>query len=623
MGRDTPADYAAFYKQLAGKNLSTNPIEKYRSVIGLDRGILDALPSVLPSIEFLVEKLDELLRGIVRAVTGVVGGGLANLEEWVLGIPVLGDILAIIKKVITGEGDIELPPIMQGASNFLRNLERMLGQLIDIFNGVVVTPINNAIAGVVEWFAGLLGFRKNTSEKVTAVENDVNNQGTIVQGVQRDVETISDDLVDKAQIGDLPNNIPMWQTANPLEDPSFPRIMLNKNPKWVNTRTEDGGGGTHWHGVAVRTDPFYQPSKGVMELAFIRIPRNRKYNTVGIIVGAQTNPCPLYLAVYQMDNSGSLDIIWPSRDISSLINPGNKSEVRIDMDFSQLAEGGQYFAVGVLQAGSGNVRDLAGVEMDSISAPVGVFPPKANAISQGGLTSPPERVTSGQLNFNASTWIPWACLGQKLEEGAKKRLYYRDLFDRPNGPLGVDWAVRGEISVVNGCATTVTNGQSSALWVQPLNYDDHAVSATIGTSTANLSLLTLRGNNIFTRGLCFAFSNAYAALYRCVGVNQYEEIPGTALGYGLPTGTRIELSAIGNTYVVTLDGTERLAWTDVNNTVPTGPGYRFVGTGMYRGFFVSSPELREWSARDLPAPSEQAWPGTDVYPSRLSYPSEG
>ncbi|NKZ71982.1 hypothetical protein GTA09_21385 [Rhodococcus hoagii] len=292
---------------------------------------------MLPSIEFVVEKLDELIRSIVRAITGAVNGGLHNLEEWALSVPILGDIVAIIKKVITGEGDIELPPILQGASDFLHNVDRMLGQLIDVFNG---RPGRDADQrrhrGVIDWFAGLLGFRKNTSETVDKLDNTVTNQGTIVRGVQGDVTKVKNDLVDKASIADVPNDLPMWQSLNPLEDASFPRIMLNRNVKWVQRPNRERWRQHHWHGIAVRTAPFYAPSLGVMELGFIRVPRSRTYNTVGVVVDNSASRPPASTSRLPTARQRRAVARTVHRDVSGLVT-ASKYELRIELGESVIA----------------------------------------------------------------------------------------------------------------------------------------------------------------------------------------------------------------------------------------------------------------------------------------------
>lgn len=624
MADATPAEYAAKYKQLAGKNLPNNPVDKYRSILGINGGILDALPGVIPSIEFVVEKLDELIRSIVRAVTGAVNGTIHNIEEWALSVPILGDIIALIKKVITGEGDVELPPILQGASDFLHNVDRMLGQLIDVFNGVVVTPINNAIAGVIDWFAGLLGFRKNTSEKVTTIENDVSNQGTIVRGVQGDVSGFKNDLVDKASISDVPNDLPMWQSMNPLEDASFPRIMLNRNTKWVNDRTESSGSGTHTHGIAVRNSPFYAPSLGVMELGFIRVPRSRIYNTVGVVVdNSGSSTASLFLAVYRLLDNGSLSLEQYTGNVAGFVT-ASKYELRVELGESVIAEGGEYFAVGVLQAGSGTPRPIAGVEMEDISVPVGTYPKKLNALSPGGLSSPPDLITSGQTNFSFN-WAPWVCLGESIPVNVLPKLSYSDDFERANSSnLGSNWAQRGDIHVTNGAATTTTKGVSSALWVYPLNYNNMSVRARCGTMTDfDYTLLVARGNNTFTRGIGLGINSVGFALVECVGVNQFDKIVGP-IDRTFRTGDLVELQCIDDLFVVLHNGEEIFTWRDAEQRIPIGRSNRFVGMSMSRNVIgISSVELRDWKAQDLGEQHERPWPGNDVYPSRIAYPSEG
>jgi hypothetical protein len=103
------------------------------------------------------------IQQIAEAITGVVGAGIADLEEFVLSIPIVGDIYEVIKKMVTGIGDITLPDILGDSATFLATLNTIVNQILDIINGVIVTPINTAVGGVMDWFQDLLGFNDGTA----------------------------------------------------------------------------------------------------------------------------------------------------------------------------------------------------------------------------------------------------------------------------------------------------------------------------------------------------------------------------------------------------------------------------------------------------------------------------
>src|SRR5699024_1810715 len=83
------------------------------------------------------------LQDVIDTIVGAAGSALSDLAEWVAQIPEMA--------------------------------QRMVNQVIDIFNGLVVTPINDAIQGVIDWWNDLWGFRRDTTEAVQETENTVNN----------------------------------------------------------------------------------------------------------------------------------------------------------------------------------------------------------------------------------------------------------------------------------------------------------------------------------------------------------------------------------------------------------------------------------------------------------------
>ncbi|QDQ97992.1 hypothetical protein [Tomitella fengzijianii] len=509
------------------------------------------------------------LQDVIDTIVGAAGSALEDLADWVANVP---DMIG-----------------------------RMVNQVVDIFNGLVVTPINDAIQGVLDWFRGLLGFRQDTSEQVQETENTVNNQGTIIQG-------ISDDLVDNATLADVPNNLPMWQSLNPLEDPSFPRVMLNRGQK-------DGA--------------WYRPAADRMELAFIRPARSRKYNTIGCIVdNSEDATSDAYLAVYRVMEDGALDLVDVTGNIADTMTAA-RSEVRVQLDEDLMVEAGSYIAVGILQTG-GTTRYLAGLDDENVAVPVGTYPPKINALSAGGTTSPPDTITSGEIDFSQS-WIPWVCLGESIPDTDEQPLSYRDTFDRPDGGLGHDWATRGSFRVLDRKAQLGANpsgGFHTALWVYPLHRDDHQASAIVAKNDTLQApgFVMVRGNNRFTRGMIAYWIQRSSGSWEvglnyATGINTYGRAYPDTPAVTFPANSRVTLRAIGDRYIVTVNGEEVIEHRDTAGHVPIGPANRFVGFGLWAnpaGRYGAP--LEEWSAKDLNRELLE-YPAEDRYPSRLTYPS--
>lgn len=516
---------------------------------------------------------EDQLGEVIDTIVGAVGSGIADLAEWVANVPLM--------------------------------VQKMVNQVVDIFNGVIVTPINNAIQGVIDWWNGLWGFRQETEERREETENTVNNQGVIIRG-------ITDDLVGTAKIDDVPNNLPMWQSLSPLEDPSFPRYAIHTGQK---------------------NGAWYKPDINRMEIAFIRAPRTRTYNRVGCIVDNSVQAGgEMHLVVYRLQDDGSLTLLAQTGDVAATMTAA-RTEVRANLDDDIMAQAGEYLAVGILQIWTRSPdeapRFLAGLESDTIAVPPGTYPPQINALTASGLTEAPDNITSGELDFT-QRWIPWVCLGEAIPDQADRPLSYRDTFDRPDGPIGRNWAQRGRIVVRDRAAALADNaleGPNTAIWVYPLNTDDMQATAHVGLAAGSTdpSGIIVRADNQFARGMICHWKRSGSAyelsLATMEGPHRIQTIEPTRTQYPLQQGDLLQLRAIGDTYIVSVNGYEIIERRDTYPEVPVGPAHRFAGFQMWRRGGSRSPALLDWAVKDLNRELLQ-YPSETRYPSRITFPDE-
>lgn len=95
---------------------------------------------------------------IIEAITGIEDGDPNDI----------GTFFIQLKTLLSG-GTVTSPfPNLVGLA--LPTIQSMVNQISDIFNGLIVTPINAAIQGVKDWFADLVGWRSTTTTNVSAVE---------------------------------------------------------------------------------------------------------------------------------------------------------------------------------------------------------------------------------------------------------------------------------------------------------------------------------------------------------------------------------------------------------------------------------------------------------------------
>lgn len=551
-----------------------------------------------------------------------------QLEEAAQQISLKGDAPDedFVGKIITTIEDLTgidlsiLRGALDGIDSLIGGIQTTLNQIGDIFNNLVVTPINNVVSNVKNWFLNLLGFRSDTSTSLDIVDNDLQNQGTAIVGLATTIDG-------KANYYDIPNNQPYWMTTNPLEDVTFPRADLDNSPKAVNIWGGDNGryvrpvqlniNGTP--DIAVTTEPFYWPIPNTWEIAFIRAPRDRIYNQVSFMLGAPDKTpaaaCKVVVGKMSLQTGkvGDLIPLWQVEDITpSTSNLKHQRVLQLGQDFE--ARAGEPWFVAILQ-GAGSVKPIGGKNLNDIIAPELVFPPKQkasvtfpNAIAAstglGFFGEIPVGIARNELSF-ADNWVPWCSLGEAVVQGAAPALYYDEDFNLPdqNG-YGPAWYTTGQNQgISSGAAVSkgTKDGLRSAQYVFALNYDDQEVE---GQSTGSIdnnapATLFLRTSLNMRSGVGFQFSNSRVELYSFIGGYPSGVVSRKSSNYTVPNGALLRIRAVGNVYTAYVNGDLALSWTDSGNVMPKGSAYRFWGFGVSRSAFFNSSGWGSLTASDI------------------------
>lgn len=116
----------------------------------------------------------------INAITSAFQGDFGPLED-LLGEVIEGfvagftDLKAAFEGTYTGTDSVLLgiQSFVSGKWLGLGNAQTMLQQIADILNGLIVTPINTAVQGVKDWFAGLLGWRTDTDTAVIGTKTAI------------------------------------------------------------------------------------------------------------------------------------------------------------------------------------------------------------------------------------------------------------------------------------------------------------------------------------------------------------------------------------------------------------------------------------------------------------------
>ena len=585
----------------------------------------------------------------------------------------IGVVIGVIKD-LTG---IDLHDLFTTVDGWIQTgidtLQRIVGQILDIFNGIVITPINAFIQGVKDWFHGIFapgkgGFAEtqkqaidfNSQEVQQAMDNSAAAAGVAAaaesQAIIADqkIADLTPVIGSKANVDEVPKNVPGWNSLNPLEDVSFPRTDLVPLPTIVNGTTswEYGGENTthrHDHNATITwVEPVYSQPAGRIDWVYINCTRKRIYNTITFAVGPRpSNPGWFIVALYKMDTTndvpnGNLTRIWSDPIDKAPLFPIGASDVTIEFP-DIVGNPGDWYAIAV-QQGGGTVRPLFSKKTAAISAKAGQHPTRLSMTRVGanGIFEPSYAV--GQLD-TASLDIPWAALGQKAGVAPAS---WVDLFDRGanTDTLGPNWGVTGVgIVIRNGHARS---RQVSYAWNDSReNYSTAAYanptvtrSQSVGALTANAwaqsdqlnvinnkpynSMIWLRANSDLTRGVALMI---YKNKLEIRGFNaQYPRSSNPAYIGGIElnviahpstTGAWFYLHATGTTYTVYKNGESAgngvLTWSDSesNPQFATDRNDKFGGMSMYcysNGNIIGSLhvqvysiEFNEWKLRDLVA----------------------
>ncbi|KDQ01684.1 hypothetical protein EN35_19870 [Rhodococcus qingshengii] len=449
----------------------------------------------------------------------------------------------------------------------------------------------------------------------------------------------------KAGIEDIPTDVPLYVSLNPVDDAVFPFSDMQPIPIGVTGSTEiNSGDSGHFHNLIpgeariVMAEPVYTTAINRLDLGYINATRARIYNTVGFTIAEQNQPtkATVRVGIYKMGKTasgladGNLTLIWISptgANIQTQFGLGAQ-DITIPLGTDIVAAKGDIFAVCIVQTGSANTqRHLLGMQTARKNAISGVFPSRL-AMTRAGETAPPMTLTPAQLD-NTSTWVPWMFMGQSL--GLIKLLFV-DLFDRANSStLGSNWSVYGTgMDIINGVAqckrinrgnlTARVEDRSQGVYSSQLATDTMSVSVKIDafdrsnadTEDNPRAQAAVRSNPDMTRfvavGIRFGLIEirAYSAT-NPAGVTKNSTTRTWVNGDVVELRATDDVGTGKTDFTAYVNGSPVLSWTDATSEASKGAAFRraaFETASTHRGaifgyFSVPSVGVNEWKAKDL------------------------
>ena len=206
-----------------------------------------------------------------------------------------------------------------------------------------------------------------------------------------------------------------------------------------------------------------------------------------------------------------------------------------------------------------------------------------------------------------------------------------DDFERPDGPLGSDWTVKHiweavTATVKNGQLWQSGNGTTQYIWAAPLPGDDMSIEFTVGDDPPSGYLIRLRyGDNLWSQ-----VKSNVNMMTPPEGMGMEEYMGPSIATQGGPTdgglsrgtdawdpaidpGSTILFEAVGQWYVISVDGRQRWSWKDTGGEVPIGADRRHVLVEMSGSTDPAYAEctLDNVVIRDLSGPVDEALTALD------------
>ena len=518
-----------------------------------------------------------LFRQLEEAAQKIALSEDANNDDFVSGI------IDTIER-ITGIDLTILENALSGFDDLIGGLQTTLNQIGDIFNGLVVTPINNAVAGIKDWFLGFLGFKSETNEGISDANANANTAINIVTTVQQQVTAF-----------DVKTNRPSGSTITPLGYPSFSRSQLNMLPADRTGSTNAGDSGSHSHTMLLTREPG-KSFTNTSVVSFARITADDAIKLMYFY--AKGSPTSLVARFYRMNAAGDLsELLGTSGNLAGNILTSYSTQL-VTFPDEALFQYGEYVAMMLTVQGT---VTFAGVELFDPTPLPGFNPVKDGAVL--ATTTPGPTVSQSDLNFT-SGWVTYVEASRSIgQEIAKRSLV--DLYDRPNGlGLGSLYSVMGSgngLGIASNAAawTTLNDGYAHALHTTPLTTTKTRGRITVGSVNTSASerfagaIIRSNANRSSWGGLFFD-NNEYS-IVRGTGPNTFSKL--FTLSTSPVSGDVIEWELINAHWLVKRNGTT--IFDDDLPTITYGPTNLYEGVYLSRSNFQSSGSIADWLSSDI------------------------
>ncbi|BBX09507.1 hypothetical protein [Mycolicibacterium aichiense] len=590
-----PAPPDAWNSVQGAVNAITNALTDVAKFLGIDQWD-DWLLNVFNHLSTELRQMIDILGG---AIVTPINAAVAAVQDWWVSVNVYGQNLTVlIQKLLANPAEVigSIPQtLVNGLSGALGNLQSMINQFGDIVNGLVVTPITQAVANFQNWFLNLIGFQRETSS------TQINLQNFAISAVTSTARN------------------PTWVCRYPIGDVVYPEYM---NAQYEVYGFTDGqsAGTAHTHTLSLN-NRAYSDAAGWSVLqnqsrgSYITISNSTVIDTMGMMLWKEGTTAlnNVFMELFRENVDGSITRLV-SVDVSSLITT---STTYVETSIpGQIVQAGERYLIRLRNASTTNpiVRSVSMTLTDAMV--------QGQFYTSTAATSGKSSYTAAECSTarGASMISPWGLLAAKNLPLTDQS--FSDDFNR--SAMGGLWSLitviaagsagpQKNLAIVNGkCVSTgsitdggaLFKGTQSAVYVRPTNGDAQRVDGNVypATSSQFHSGLAMHCSRDGSQAVVLAVANNRVAIWTgsltAVSMTERKAVAGG--GAGLYS---MYYDAPRNTYVVLKNGEPiGLEWTDTDNVVQHGRDFRYGGVRHGRELGLGSGPIDNWTLRDWQPP---------------------
>lgn len=579
--------------------------------------IANPLEAVTSAMSMFADALLKLPLDVLKLFEPLIPGDLGDLFS-----TVGGAVQAII-----GHFQAIGPLLTSTFNSFINTTYNILSsavqQVLDIFNGLVVTPINSAIQGVKDWFNGItaniFGFTSDIFGINTLIQNIINTIWSalkglpIVGGFVPDLPALAN-AVQTQQVNQQNATIatvtnggyrnPSWVCRYPIADVTFPEIL---NAAWsVYGVTGAASTGTaHTHTLPGADDAYavkvLQPimanearfgvitmtNTGVLDTlaAAMRIPSGTINN--------------VFLELLRIDTAAGTAKTVASVNIASLIPVGTEDFVEAPIT-PVIAQAGESYLLKIRNStNNGNY-----VQVNALRATSAATGKYAMTTSASGLTNN-TTYNSTQLTsiMNVGGSTPFGMVAVKNPVPTAQS--FSDDFNRVGigglwYPMSNTGANQIDITSSRAGFQSTTNGDQVGLYIKPVSGNQMLVEANVydRVATPRLGVMSCC-NRELTEGVYLGVNASTANIYTGAWGSLTQRKTISVTGGDAKWGLYNDPSAAK--FIVLRDGTDVGSWIDTGGVVHLGAEFRYGGIRITRASGVNAGTLDNWLLRDYAA----------------------